>query len=65
MIDDYRKKCFDQLAKDTVTYRNYDIDQVILPKLGAREVRKITPTDIVDMIANSKRKWSICKRILT
>lgn len=67
LIADYRAKRLlpTEFAERTITYRNYDYDQVILPKLGAREVRKITSTDIVDMIVNCKRSWVICKRILT
>lgn len=54
-----------EFAKNTLTYRHLDIDQVILPRLGAREVRKITASDIVDMLKNCGRSWLICKRILT
>jgi len=67
LVEDYRTKRLvpTEFAKNTLTYREYDLNGVILPKLGAREVRKITPTDIVDMIVNSKRSWVICKRLLT
>lgn len=67
LVDDYREKVLlpTEFAKDTIKYRNDDIDQVILPRLGAREVTKVTPTDIVDMIAKCGRTWTICKRILT
>lgn len=55
----------DEFAPDTIKYRHYDIDQVILPYLGAREVRNVTPTDVVDMLTKCGRTWTICKRILT
>ncbi|MFP3712025.1 integrase, partial [Paraburkholderia sp. SIMBA_009] len=35
------------------------------PSLGSLEVRKITPSDIVFVIENFKRSWTICKRMLT
>lgn len=54
-----------ELAEKTIEYRHLDIDQVILPRLGGREVRKITASDVVDMLKNCGRSWLICKRILT
>lgn len=54
-----------ELAGGTIQYRHYDIDQVILPRLGAREVRNVTPTDVVDMLSSCGRTWTITKRILT
>lgn len=67
LADDYKEKVLlpTELAADTIKHRIGDLDQVILPRLGAREVTKITPTDVVDMIAKCGRTWSICKRILT
>jgi len=67
LVDDYRAKCLlpTELAADTIRYRNDDINQVILPRLGSREVRNISPTDVVDMIMKCDRTWTICKRILT
>lgn len=67
LLADYRAKRLlpSEFAEKTIVYRNYDFDQVILPRLGAREVRKVTASDVVEMIVNSKRTWTICKRILT
>lgn len=67
LVHDYREKCLvvNEYAADTIRYRNDDIDQVILPRLGAREVRNVTPTDVVDMLTKSGRTWTINKRILT
>lgn len=67
LVEDYRTKRLvpTDLASGTIQYRNYDIDQVILPYLSAREVRRVTPTDVVDMLTKCGRTWAICKRILT
>lgn len=67
LIADYRAKVLqpDRLADDTIKYREADLVQVILPRLAAREVTKVTPTDVVDMLAKCGRPWTICKRILT
>ena len=54
-----------KLAEGTVYYRRWDIDKVIVPKLGSLEVRQIVPADIVHTLESSKRSWTICKRILT
>lgn len=53
------------LAEGTVYYREWDLDKVLVPKLGSLEVRNVTPADIVHVIESSKRSWTICKRILT
>lgn len=67
LVTDYRAKVLlpTLLAPATIKYRNDDLDQIILPRLGAREVNKVTPTDVVDMLAKCGRPWTICKRILT
>lgn len=52
-------------AANTITYRRVDFDQTILPKLGARHVDSVTPLDIVAMLENSNRTWTISKRLLT
>lgn len=52
-------------ARKTITYRKVDLDQVILPGVGARRVDGITPLDIVNMITSAKRTWTISKRLLT
>lgn len=67
LVEDYKTKRLvtPTFAEKTIVYRKADYAQVINPKLGAREVRKITATDIVDMLQKSKRSWAICKRILT
>jgi integrase len=67
LVKDYRAKVLETgaLADKTVTYRVADYEQVIIPKIGAREVRSITPSEIVDLLVSCKRSWTICKRILT
>lgn len=67
LVNDYKEKRLTTppLAPKTIVYRNYDYDQVIVPKLGSREVSDINATDVVHMIKNANRSWAICKRILT
>jgi integrase len=67
LVDDYREKCLlpTEYATKTIVYREYDYKNVILPRLGAREVQNVSATDIVHMLTTCKRSWTICKRILT
>lgn len=52
-------------AEDTVYYRKWDIENVIIPRLGSSEVRDISPEEVVDMLDKSGRTWTVQKRILT
>lgn len=67
LIDDYRAKVLtaERYAKDTIRYRNDDFNQVILPFFRGWEVRAITSIDVVHMLKNAKRTWTISKRLLT
>lgn len=67
LVVEFREKCLTTppLAPQTIVYRNYDLDNVILPKLGNRRVRDVTPIDIVDVIDKAARTWTISKRIKT
>ena len=67
LAEDYQAKKLTTppLAEGTVYYRRWDIDKVIVPKLGSLEVRQVVPADIVHVLEASKRSWTICKRILT
>lgn len=67
LIDDYKQKKLvtPSLAEGTIYYRKWDLEKVILPKLGSLEVRHITPTKIVHVLESAKRSWTISKRILT
>lgn len=52
-------------AGSTITYRNWDLDKVIVPKLGPIPVDQVQPSDVVHMLTSAKRTWTISKRILT
>ncbi len=65
LVDDFRDKKMSELAPDTVIYRNWDLDKVIIPKLGVIPVDQVQPADIVHMLESAKRTWTISKRILT
>jgi integrase len=67
LAEDYQAKKLTTppLAEGTVYYRRWDIEKVIVPKLGSLEVRRVIPADIVHVLETSKRSWTICKRILT
>ncbi|MDN4060358.1 tyrosine-type recombinase/integrase [Massilia sp. YIM B02769] len=64
---DFREKALHSgtLAKATVYYREWDLDTVILPRLGPVEVRSVTAEDVVDLLERSGRTWTMQKRILT
>lgn len=67
LVADYREKCLvpSVFAAGTIKYRNYDYDGVVLPILGARPVQRITSVDVVAMLIDCDRTWTITKRILT
>ena len=67
LVDDYREKVLTaaHYAPGTITYRNADLDQTVLPALGSWRVDKITSVDIVNMLRKAKRTWTISKRTLT
>ncbi|SEK00172.1 Integrase [Achromobacter sp. NFACC18-2] len=65
LVEDFRAKKLSGLAADTITYRNWDLDKVILPKLGVIPVDQVQPSDVVHMLTSAKRTWTISKRILT
>lgn len=67
LVDDYRAKYLTEasLAAITIKYRGYDLKDVVLPRLGAREVQRISTTDIVSVLIDSKRTWTITRRIKT
>ncbi len=67
LVADYRENVLkpEVYSDSTIKYRGYDFDQVILPKLGHREVRDINTIDLVYLLKNLKRSWLICKRIRT
>lgn len=67
LIADYREKCLlpSEYGPGTIEYRNRDYDQIIIPHIGARPVVRVTAIDIVAMLTDCKRTWTVSKRILT
>ncbi|WP_289242049.1 hypothetical protein [Delftia sp.] len=67
LVDHYRKHVLTPgiYSPTTIQYREYDLNQVLLPRLGAWKVRSVTSIDIVSMLTDCKRTWTISKRILT
>lgn len=65
LVDDYREKVLPRYANNTIKGKNYDLKNVIIPKLGARSVDQVTPVDIVWMIESAALPWSASKRVLS
>lgn len=67
LVEDYREKHLAEgnLAPGTIKYREYDIADAVLPRLGSREVQRITTSDIVSVLIDIKRTWTITRRIKT
>jgi len=67
LAEDYLSKDLtsQNYAEKTLYYRKWDLENIIRPKLGSLEVQTITASDIVHLIENTKRSWTINKRILT
>jgi len=66
LSDDFQSKRLTTppLAVKTVSYRVTDLEKVVVPKLGKREVTDVGAIDIVHMIKTSGRPWSTSKRLL-
>lgn len=62
---DFKVKIVAALAANTQEARNADLDQVIIPKLGAMLATDITAADIVGIIEDSKRTWAMSRRLRT
>ncbi|GAA0218791.1 site-specific integrase [Castellaniella daejeonensis] len=67
LVKDYQDKVLVEpdYAADTIEYRKSDYEQVILPHLGSRLTSSVTSIDIVGMVVEAKRTWTVSKRILT
>lgn len=67
LADDYIDKILVEpdFASETIYYRKWDFEKIIKPALGALEVGQVTPADIVHMLEQSGRTWTMQKRILT
>ena len=64
LCDDYIDKRFGALSKSTTDLYAGLIDGVIRPKLGSLNVETVTPADVVYMIENCGRPWSVCSTML-
>ena len=64
LCDDYVEKRFPALAKNSVELYTGLLDGVIRPKLGSLEVTRVSPGDIVYMIENCGRPWSVCEILM-
>lgn len=66
LADDLTLKALDAgvLAPGTVKAKKWDLEKVIVPRLGPQEVQAVTPDEIVDMLERSGRSWTMMKRIL-
>lgn len=67
LVDDYieKKLAPTLLAESTIYRRKSDLHKVVKRRIGAMQVMNVTPTDIVHMVEQSKRSWTISQRILT
>lgn len=67
VAEDYRTKKLTTAtySESTIYYRNWDIDQVIIPKLGSFDVRQVKPSQIVHTLEAANRTWTVTKRMLT
>ena len=67
LAEDYRVKRLTptSFAASTLYYRNADLNNVIIPKLGSRPVPDVTGQEIVQMLRDADNTWTISKRVLT
>ncbi len=67
LVADYRDKVLlsGSFAEGTVYYRNADLDQIVLPRLGSWRVSSVTSKDVVGLLKELNRTWTMTKRALT
>lgn len=67
LAEDLTAKVLDagKLAPITVKAKKWDLDKVILPRLGAHETQAVAAEDLVDMLERCGRSWVIQKRLLS
>lgn len=67
LAEDYKTKQLvpAMFAPATIYYRLADLESVIVPKLGKRPVTEITGQDVVKMLRDADKTWTISKRVLT
>ncbi len=53
---DYMAKRFPHLSESTVKQRRHHIEDVILPKIGGRAIKDVTPQDIVQLLETVAEK---------
>lgn len=64
LCDDYVEKRFPSLSKGSVDVYTGLMDGVIRPKLGALEVVRVAPADIVYMVEQCGRPWTVCETLM-
>lgn len=67
LAEDLSAKVLDAgtLAPGTVKAKKWDLEKVILPRLGPQEVMTVTSEELVEMLERSGRSWVMQKRILS
>lgn len=67
LVADFREKVLthENYSAITLAYRQADIEQVVLPKLGAWQVRRVTSINVVHTLKECGRTWTMTKRLLT
>lgn len=65
LVADYRAKRLTgaSLSPSTIKYKSYDIKRFVLPRLGARDVQRITTSDLVSILIDSGRTWTVTRRL--
>lgn len=56
LAEDYMAKRFPHLAASTVKQRRHHIEDLILPKIGRRAIKDVTPQDIVQLLETLAEK---------
>lgn len=65
LADDYKAKRLSEFAKVTIYIRTRDLNKVIVPRIGSMPVAEVTGQDIVKMLRDARRTWTISNQVLT
>lgn len=67
LAEDYRsKRLVPALYSQSTLYaRTLDLDNTIIPLLGKQPVAEVKGKDIVQMLRDSEKDWTVAKRVLT
>ena len=67
VVDDFKEKVVHggRLSARTKKAKLWDLDNIILPRLGPLNVPDVTSLDVVDMLERSGRTWTMQNRFLT